>query len=94
MTLKATGKKNGRKITVEYDGEDFLFNGKFNPEYNREIRRKMAQCHFRGGTFQPEEKSDLNIVNVIETRFFDRGVIAEVKDADVEEMENVDGRIY
>lgn len=96
MTIKATGKRNGIQITIQYVGGSFLFNGKINEEYENDIKEELSHRHFAGGTYQPKEKDDMNLINVIENYFFDRcAEEIEVHGAVIdEEMESIPGRIY
>lgn len=94
MTLKATGKKDGKVVTLEYNGTEFTFNGERNELYRLELEWHINAGHYVGGTYYPPKNSDLNILNVVENYFFDRNAVAEVTGADIEPMESVDGRIY
>lgn len=95
MILRAHGIKNGEKLEVEYNNGNFLFNGGESPLMNEEIQNLLRQRHAVGGTFFPDVKSDLNIINVVENWFFDKPVRAiEVSEENIETMESETGRIY
>lgn len=91
--ITATGKKNGKEIEVVItDKRNILFNDKENAEYELEFEEELDKRYHRG-MFFPEKNSTLNYINVLEDHFFDFPVFANT-DEEVEEMENVDGRVY
>lgn len=94
MVIEANGKRNGKEISLKYDNGVFTFNGEPDPWLEEEIKWELSRRHMFGGTYQPEEKSDLNLINVIQNRFFDRNVEAKVSGAQIEEFDWVEGRIY
>lgn len=94
MTAKAVGKKDGRKLTVEYVDGKFLFDGLENILYESEMKFELGRQHPFGGTYFPEKDSDLNIINVIGNYFFDFNTQVDFEDAEIEEMESEAGRIY
>ena len=68
----ARGKKNGRRIMVTYNKDQFLFDGEDNLEYEAQIVYELLKFHAIGGTYYPEKESDpLNVINVLREYFFD-----------------------
>lgn len=91
--IKATGKKDGEKMTVEYDNGKFLFNGIDDVYYTDELEYELSLTHAVGGTYFPQKDEPLNILNVLENYFFDEHADVET-DEQIEEMESEYGRIY
>jgi len=90
--IKATGKKDGEEMTVEYVNGHFLFNGKEDVYYDEEIEYEMSMTHAIGGTFFPQKHDLLNVVNVLREYFFDAPADIET-DEEIPEIPD-DGRVY
>ena len=92
--IKAVGVKNGKKVEVVYDNEQFTFNGKSDWMLEEDIRYAMSLGHPIGGTFYPEDENDpRNIFNVLANWFFDVTVIPET-DEDLPTIPYEEGFVY
>lgn len=91
--IKATGNKNGRRLTVEYNEGRFAFNGKEDYRLEAELMIMLEERYPIGGTYYAENAmDDLNIINVLSNRFFDRTV--DVESDTREELPREEGDIY
>lgn len=96
MVIEANGKRDGKELALRYDNGVFTFNGKRDSRLEEEIQWELSRCHIFAGTYAIDEKSDLNLINVIRNHFFDRNVEVKVSGAKIEgeEFDWVEGRIY
>ena len=70
--ITAKGLKNGEKLTVKYDGNMFLFNGKENDAMLLELESQLKLKPAIFGTYHAEDSYEkLNIIGVLRERFFD-----------------------
>ena len=70
--IKAKGVKNGKSMTVIYDGCEYTFNGKTDYGLEAEIVVELTELHPIGGTYHPKDENEpLNIMNIIGNYFFD-----------------------
>lgn len=95
--IKAKGKKNGVQMTVVFirvSGEDtYIFNHRLNMGLEDDIKAELKLRHPFGGTYYPEEQSELNVLNVLENYFFDERPEIET-DGEFETIPGEDGVIY
>ena len=76
--IEAEGKKNGKRILVQYDGSKFLFNHQENIPLEMELITTLNERPAIFGTYHAEDPwEDLNIIGVLRVYFFDKPV--EVK---------------
>jgi hypothetical protein len=94
MKITATGKKNGKTVKLVYEDGEFTFNGEHNILYEMEIESHKQAGHPVGGTYYPQKDSPLNLINVIESYFFDRNAVVQVQGADIEEIPYEEGVVY
>lgn len=80
--FKITGNKNGEVMTVELDKDlNITFNGVKNECFNDELELLM-QSPSGGGTYCPEQKTELHIYLTLKERFFDEVLKEEVGEMD------------
>lgn len=92
--IKATGIKNNKRITVIYDNDKFLFDGKENFHYEAIIRVEMEMKHSIGGTYYAEEINDpVNIAGVLRNHFFDSPTL-DIESDEPLDIPSEEGVIY
>ena len=95
--IKAKGIRNGKPLAVTFlrvSGEDtYIFNHHLDESIESEIKTELKLRHPFGGTYYPEEQSELNILNVLENYFFDERPEIET-DGEFETIPGEDGVIY
>ena len=91
--IEAEGKKNGKRILVQYDGSKFLFNNEENEPLEIELLGILNEKPAIFGTYHAEDPwEDLNIIGVLQVHFFDKP--AEVKTDQEIKTEWEPGLIY
>lgn len=90
----ASGKKDGRRLMVTYNGARFLFDGKENKSLLYQLLNELTELHPVGGTYHPEEELDpFNIINVLSEFFFDDNNVLLTTDENYE-LPYEEGLIY
>lgn len=94
MEIVARGIKDGKNMTVIYDGNVFRFNGEENGMYQMDIEIEMSAKHIVAGTYAVENENDpINIANVLREYFFDKPTL-DVRCSDDIQLDYKDGVIY
>ena len=76
--IKAQGKKNNRKLVVEYNNGAFLFNGKSDDGNMLELDVLLkTNLPIFGTYYSNDPKDDLNIIGKLGEYFFDNQVDVE-----------------
>lgn len=90
----AKGKKHGSKLTVEFDMEKILFNGKEDELMEEELLEMLESPEAVGGTYYPPVDSLLNAYNILQYHYFDDTVEEITVDGELEEIPYEKDTIY
>lgn len=76
--ISAKGIKDGKELSVTYDGKEFVIKPDKYQYYESDIRYHLEAGHPIGGTYYTELKMDyLNVTEVLSNWFFDKPVTVE-----------------
>lgn len=89
VKIKAAGKRNGKKLTIEVVDSVTYIDGEEDDIYDVLIHEQFPM----GGTYYAEPDSMENILNTLSFHFFDEKPKIST-DGEFEEMPYVEGRIY
>ena len=100
MKITAKGKINKKNITITVTrNNDYKYNFEFSdcdsrffPTLERLLKQEMKSRYIFAGTYVPPVWSDINIMNVLESHFFDE--VDFVHAEDIDEMPHEEGVIY
>ena len=90
----AKGKKHGFDLTVEYESNSVLFNGKKDDLLENELSLMLEEPKSFGGSYYPTEDSLLNVYNILQYYFFDEPADKITVDGELEEIPYEEGKVY
>ena len=90
----AKGKKHGFNLTVEYESDNILFNGKRDELLNDELLSMLEEPKSVGGSYYPTEDSLLNVYNILQYHFFDEPADEITVEGEIEEIPYEEGKVY